>query len=310
MAEISADRQQKLQEEYEQLKEKILEIDHKYSLSYHEVKLDMPESLGLQKLTFTPHTEEELQQLALQEVKPKYDEKLRVLQKSTDTSKNTVLYNISVQEEKNRQQLSQLEEQLSDDKKSLSDKLAYNGLWYSTVKQQAENSLQQDYLASVEEQNTRHEAQIAALEEKITQLDSVYREGAASIQEQLQTALAAEIEVFREKDEKQRIAVEKYNNTVDEKENKYKASCARALQYAIQAEYERAFEAAKIYAELGEAGVQQQMMSEKLSCCKIQFTAYNRTEALFVMSIDSFLQTNLGDYYSALEDWVNTILRP
>ena len=199
MAEISADRQQKLLEEYEQLKEKILEIDHKYSLSYHEVKLDMPESLGLQKLTFTPHTEEELQQLALQEVKPKYDEKLRVLQKSTDTSKNTVLYNISVQEEKNRQQLSQLEEQLSDDKKSLSDKLAYNGLWYSTVKQQAENSLQQDYLASVEEQNTRHEAQIAALEEKITQLDSVYSEGAASIQEQLQTALAAEIEVFRER---------------------------------------------------------------------------------------------------------------
>lgn len=72
MAEITPERQQQLTEEYAQLKEKILDVDHKYSLSYYEPELEFEPSLGLEKLTFTPLTETELQQLAQQEVNPRY----------------------------------------------------------------------------------------------------------------------------------------------------------------------------------------------------------------------------------------------
>ena len=65
-----------------------------------------------------------------------------------------------------------------------------------------------------------------------------------------------------------------------------------------------------ISTELGESGVKQQVLSEKLNCCKAHFTGYRQYEAQFVLQIDTFLQANLEDYYTALTDWVTQILIP
>lgn len=310
MAEITPERQQQLTEEYAELKEKILDVDHKYSLSYYEPELEFEPSLGLEKLTFTPLTETELQQLAQQEVNPRYLEKQRSLDKSYATAKANVLLSVDRQAEKHRKNLVKLADQYAEDYKKRQHALANGGMWHSSAAEKALKSIDDAYDGDVEEENKRYTAEYEALYDKLDALEDSYEQGTASIAQQKQLAIAAEVAALEEKQEKNRISIEKYNNTVDEKEIKYQASCRRYLQYAVQAEYERALEAAKLHAELGESGVKQQMLSEKLNCCKAHFTGYRQYEAQFVLQIDTFLQANLEDYYTALTDWVTQILIP
>ena len=74
---VSSERLQELAELIAALKKKVLFIDNKYSTDYVEPQLNLPDSLNLEHLTFTPKTDAELTAIAEQQVAASYLAKKR-----------------------------------------------------------------------------------------------------------------------------------------------------------------------------------------------------------------------------------------
>ena len=106
---ISDDRKEQLLEQYSQLKKVLAEIDNKYSVSYIDVELDFPPSLGLQHLEFLPKTQAELFDMADKKVSHKYEEKKRNLEKSYQNTMSNLNYQIEKTRLKYSQQLADLQ---------------------------------------------------------------------------------------------------------------------------------------------------------------------------------------------------------
>ncbi len=308
MSTLTEQRKAELCADYADLKTQITKIDNKYSLSYIEVELNFPPTLGLEHLTYTPKTESEIYQLGEQQVAERFQEKRRTLDKNYKTALANVNFQIENQKENSRQKLAALEADYQEALQALTHKLVNAGLLYSSIKTDAQSQALDAYNKKVSEQNLHNTAELDALSQKSSALTSAYLQNVSDLDAQKDSARNQAIKEISEKEEKNRLSIEKYNKSLDEKEIKYQASCKRALQYAVQAEYERGLQAARLYAELGESGVMQQVKAEKLVCCKTVFRLYTQTEAQYVLSIDSFVQSHLEDSYSAFLEWINTTL--
>lgn len=309
MSTLTEQRKAELRADYAELKTQITKIDNKYSLSYIEVELNFPPTLGLEHLTYTPKTDSEIYQLGEQEVAERFQEKRRTLDKNYQTALANVNFAIENQKENSRQKLAALAADYQEALQALSHKLVNAGLLHSSIKTDAQSQALADYNKKVSEQNAHDTAELNALSEKSSAITSAYLQNVSDLDSQKTSARNQAIKEISEKEEKSRLSIEKYNKSLDEKETKYQASCERALQYAVQAEYERGLQAARLYAELGESGVMQQVKAEKLVCCKTCFRTYTKTEAQYVLSIDSFVQSHLEDSYTAFLEWINTTLR-
>lgn len=293
---------------YDELKQDVLDIEQKYSLSFHKIDMKFPESLGLPKMQYVAPSSETIAALAQQEVAPKFLEKQRNAQKSFESQAATAEKQSAQIVENNRQKLAALAAQYAQTLKELLHKLTNNGLFVSSVRTNAERDAELDYQREVEEQTARFDAEKAALDAQKAAIVEAHENNLAALENQRLAEIAAVVQDLNQKEANKKKEVEKYNASVDEKETKYVASCKRYAEYAQQAENERALAAARLYAELGESGVELQKKSEMLNRCKTVMWSLTKEEGQFVLSLDSFLMSHLGDYYSSLQDWVNTQL--
>lgn len=306
---LTAERITELLKDYALLKSVLLQIDAKYSLSYNDVTLDFPESLGLVKLVYTRPTDAQLTAIAEEKLAAKYQEKQRVITQSYNNSKiNIARYKANLQANFNKRK-AELEERHRLAVKELHSKLVNNGISHSTTKTTAEREVDTDFSNSMSAVSAKYNDNCSGYDTKLAELTIAYNANCASLQTEMQNEIAALLQTLRSEEDKKQTNVQKYNSSVDEKEAKYKASCERALQHARQAEFNRALNAAKIYAQLGETGVANLKLTEKTEYCKMHFSHYTLTEARFVLDYDSFLTAQLGDRYSAFVLWVNQNLK-
>ncbi|MBR2986039.1 MAG: hypothetical protein IKC58_05530 [Clostridia bacterium] len=307
---ISPERAQELQEQYQELKETILDIDKKYALNYQEPQLDLPPTLGLQPLEFVPKTEEELRALASADVTPNHQNKLRNFEQSYLRQKQSLEGKRFRLSESSRKKLAQLLDDYNADIKKLRRRLINNGLIFSSVVTQANDNALVEYNNKVSNTVTHYDNLIGQVDTDLAELENRYTQGLNSLDDELALRINEQYQDLLYRQEKDAERIEKYNKSLSEKETKYQASCQKALEYARQAEWDRALKAAALYAELGESGVESQNVSEKYHYCKQFFTGWLREEALLVVADDTFLIAHLGDYYNSLIDWINTALSP
>lgn len=305
---ITTERSEELLVLYEEMKKDVGQIEKQYSLSYQKIEMDFPESLGIPKREYVAPTEEELVAAAEAEVSSKFLEKQRNLEKSYASGIANSQKSLELLSEKHRRKLVALAEDYQLELKNLLHKLTNNGLYRSSVRAEAEEGAEKVHENAVSEQTLQYEAEEAAITNKMSATQRNFEESLQSLQLQRLAAIDAELHYLKEKEANKQKEVEKYNASVDEKEAKYQASCERYRQYAQQAENERALAAAKLYAELGSSGVELQKKSQMLNYCKTAMWSLTKEEAQFILSLDSFLINNLGDYYTSLTDWVNSSL--
>lgn len=305
---ITKQRAEELVAEYAKLKKSVEEVEHQYSLSVYEVDLGFPETLGLQKLTFTPKTDEEIAALVASEVEQKCATKQASIEKSFADARAALIQQQLAADESHRQKLAQLSSDYAKNCIAERHKAVNVNLLYSSIFQNAIAALLESHNAAVNEQTSRYEAQNAAFAQKEQANRQLYEQQTALLDEQRKSLAQTIEQSIREKDEKQAIAVEKYNNNIEEKEQKYQYSCKRATEYARQAERDRALAAARIYAQLGESGLEQRKKMEKYYVVLRKIGTFTKEEALFVLSLDNYLRAELGEYYATLEDFVNNDL--
>ena len=130
---ISADRLLQLQQEFVPVKNKIDQIDRKYSLDYNEPLLDMPESLDLPKLEYTPKSESELRAIADEQTYASYLAETRRLQKSNALNIAGIDKRIANSEEKTRAKIALLLQSLNERNKDIQTKMTNCGMLFSTV---------------------------------------------------------------------------------------------------------------------------------------------------------------------------------
>lgn len=305
---ISSSRLAELQDLYAKLKVRVLAVDRKYSLDYVEPQLDMPESLNLQKLTFTAKTPAELTALATQEVEASYIAKQRSLDSNYANKLKSYIARLAELTEKYDKKQRDLMDQFIIDIRSTKRKLINNGLLFSTVYNDAlyeiNNKLNDDSNSLIAE-SSRYK-QIVKDEQSAT--ETAYKQSCASLEKEKQAKIKQVYQKLLEADEKLRVSIEKYNNSLEEKEQKYQASREKAYQSARNAEYDRMYNAAKIYAELGETGYTRRILQEKYAICQDAFWPLRREEAQTILTFDSFLRTQLDAYYSTFVNWINTAL--
>ena len=305
---ISQQRMQELLAEYEELKKIIYEINHKYSMDVYEVDLGFPPTLGLQKLTYTPKTDEEMAELVSLQVEEKCAPKVASAEKALVNANASLQQQQLSAEESNRQKILQIDANYNQQTDDVWHKAVNANVQYSTLLSNALLALKTAYEEALNLQKLHYDSQNEAFKQKADANQQVYEQQMERIKELRQTLAQTIEENLRIKEEKQATAVTKYNNTVDEKENKYQFSCKRATQLAIQAEQSRALAAARLYASLGEVGFERRKKTDKYYACINFFGRFTKEEALFILNIDNFFQVELQDYYSTLVDWVNTYM--
>ncbi len=308
MAAITQERMLELIAIYDALKVKVEAVDRKYSLDYHEPLIDMPESLNLTKLEFIPKTEQELTELANRQVEATYISKQRQL----DTSKNNSMQSINKKYADLAEELRVKSQTLLNNYNAACDKLKIklinNGLMYSTVNSKANAQARDDYDKSVRELNAQYDVKREQIDDEKKYIETSYTQNCLSLADEQKAAALKVYDSLVESQYKEEQSVDKYNTGLDEKEAKYQAARAKAIEYAWEAEYDRAFNAAKLYQQMGANGFQEMKLTEKLNLCKQAFMPLKRNEAQTLLTVDSFLKTHLLDYYSAFVDWINYAL--
>ena len=310
MATITDERFLELLELYEKLKVRIIQIDEKYSLDYIEPKLDMPDSLNLTKLEYTPKTEEELMDLAAQQVEAAVLAKEASIYKAYTAKINS----LSVQSAKvnmgAEKKLSAAQADQDTEVENIRKRLINNGLLFSTLYAKYESLAKQNYESKVNDINADKNNELELLSTQVTQAETAYQESLASLEQEKAARIAAAYQKLLEAEEALKRSIDKYNSGLDEKEAKYQASRARAYESARNAAYNRAYNNSKLYMQMGETGYRRMVEKEKYTVAQNAFYPLRRNEANTILGLDAFLVTHLGTYYKAFEDWVNTTLLP
>ena len=307
---ITNERMNELVELYDRLKVRVREIDDKYSLEYVEPKLDMPDSLNLQKLEYNPKTEEELMALAEQAVVAAIISKQSSIERAYSAKLKGLTLKLNKLKNKTDQANAQAGENYNEKLKEIHNKIVNNGLVFSTVERKYSMQANADYNDVLNKIVEDSEAETALISQEEVDAEELYQQSLAALDEEKQAKIADRLNKLMDDEEKLRISIEKYNNSLEEKEQKYQASRAKAYENARKAAYTRAYNNAKLYLEAGEIGYRQLIQKEKYAVCQDMFYPLRREEAKAILNIDSFLLNNLGTYYSAFVDWINATLLP
>ena len=302
---VSAERLAQLREQFIPTKNKIDDIDRKYSLDYVEPKLDMPESLDLPRLEYTPKTQDQLNKLAEEKTEAAYLSDVNRI----NSNKTYAMLRLDKQllslEEKTRLKLAKLLSKLNSELHNVNVKITNAGMLFSTVAERAKAELRSEYESKVAQCNESADNNRNVIEYERAQLEQRYdgelngcqAERAAQIKQAYNKLLTDE------QDEQTRV--EKYNTSLDEKEKKYLYNRAKAVEQIRQAEYDRAYKAKKLYQEMGAVGYEENILWEKYNVFVAHFANFtSREEALTLIKCDSYVQGHLKQYYSTLVDWV------
>ena len=308
MATITNERLLELQELYSALKVRVLSIDEKYSLNYVEPKLDLPESLNLQKLEYNPKSHEELMALAEQATAAIIISK----QASIDKNYSAKLKNFAIKLTQNNNNaiaaLNALLAQHEENCEKINRRAIAHGLVFSTVTTKYLNEENQAYGQRSFDASKEYKQKSDLIEQEQKDAEEIYQQSCAALEEEKQARIAQAYQKLLDAEESLRRNIEKYNNSLEEKEQKYQAYRERTLDNARRAAQNRALSNAKIYAEVGETGYRQIVQREKYAVCQDAFFPLRRDEAQAILTFDSFLRSHLGAYYDSFVQWINTTL--
>lgn len=310
MATITKERMQELLEIYAKMKAEILQIDEKYSLTYKEPKLELPDSLNLQKMTYEPKSEQELNELAEQYYAANVLSKQRSLDSAYMTKLKTIARKRAEAARDLTDDLKKADEDYADALEKLQRKLINNGLLFSTTASHYREAAMTDYTNHKNECNRNYDQDLSALNAEENDVEAVYNDACAKLEEERQTLTAKRYQALLEIEQKAKTSVDKYNNSIEEKEQRYQYTRAKFIESMRRAERDRVLTMTKLYLQLGEISYRDRMLREKYATAQDYFYPLRRHEATALLTYDSFLMMHLETYYSSFVDWVNTILLP
>ncbi len=158
------------EEKYEALKVVMNNVDDKYSMSYHEPVLDLPSSLNLTPLTFTPLTDLQLQELAETHVNAWYaseNEKIRKWYVDKVSANGKQMQNAL---KKYNKQANEYNSRMVSETAKAKVKVRNNGMASSTVYANVLTKISDDYDTLIESAETDYNNTVVNLQAELSDL--------------------------------------------------------------------------------------------------------------------------------------------
>lgn len=296
-----------VQQRYAQLKAEFDEIDKKYNRALNDIQLDFPPSLGLQKLTFTPTDQQQLQQLAEQYYQGNYDNRIAQVT-ATNLAKQQAKSDKIQQENTNFDNNCQnLQQKYQAKRLAFIQKALSNCIANSSIYQQEIARLSAEYDQQVKQIVQLHQQAVASLNNQLQLLQQLLFEATQSLQEEKQAKIDEKLFELNQQESRRSDSVTKYNNSVDKQEADYQVKIQKAQATVIAAEQRRALEAINLLATVGVSGVERLKAEEKIVPAQEFFATLPRAQAQQIFSEDSTLQYHFGTYYDYMQEFVNNL---
>lgn len=292
---------------YRELLDKMASIDKKYSSTYQEQTLDAPETLGLEKLTYTMPTDDEIAEIARQY----YAASKAKDEQNVNTSAAKQLQSIEAKTksvlEKALEGQTKVEAERKEDLKNADYSAQKRNLTNSSVRTgalQKVNDLADATIATLERNK---ENSLAALDREKLNLDNLTKEQLAALEKIYEEKILSKIGELKEDAARQADSVAKYNNSVDEKEANYQKSLAKQLKDLEEKEWARVQRILELTEKLGATGVERQKEREKYEAAKRILDQYPPETAYEILTSTAAFSDNLGSSYDQLKSYYKNL---
>ena len=292
---------------YNELLKKMASVDKKYSTTYQEQKVDAPQSLGLEKLSYKMPTEEEILSLAQQYYSSSKQEDVSSVKDGTAKNVETLNQKAKSILDKATQGQIEINQNRENNLKTANYSAQKNNLTNSSIKTgmtNKVNKLAQDALDTLQKTTDNS---LADIEEQKSFLEQLSNQKLKELEEIYAQKIALKQEELRASAQKEADAVTKYNNTVDEKEAKYQKSLASQLAELEKQEWKRVAEMLELTERIGESGVAEQKAEEKYRAIRSVLDEFSPSDALAVLESSAAFKTHLGDLYDSLRAYYSSL---
>ncbi|HPG92630.1 MAG TPA: hypothetical protein PK675_04385 [Clostridia bacterium] len=289
---------------YADLTKNLKDIDTLYSVNYTEPKLDLPVSTGAVKIEYEMPEQDELYSQAKTNLAEKYYTKADQIRSDNVSDSNSISDKIDQAELKAMFEIRELNENENEDKQNIRKNALERGVARSSIVESAENDAEQRYSKEKSSITEQKEANVNLLKQNLEKLKNLSTEALASlgISQDLETQELAQ-KLYNEALEKQE-EIAKYNNTISSNEAKLQASNEKLRQEAMTNEYQRAAEAQKLLAEVGEAGLEKIVRREKYYAVITYLDNLTKEQAIDLLEKRTDLQDELGSFYEWVVEYV------
>ena len=273
-----------------QLFEKIREIEQKYQSGRQFDDL-YPESLGLEKIEFTPKTEEEMIAQSSSALDREYEQKLKDLQSEYEQKRKNAETGKQQEYDSSQARMEELSARYGDAKKSLEDNALKRGLARSSVVMNELGALERERNAAAEEIASQRDSAVRDWDRTIAALQTAYEQAQADQKNDYAQDLKDAVDALRQEQQKQASEVRQYNNAVAEKEAEYQMERAEKL-------------AEKVEQDLKDPeGMQARKAFEKAQAIRDYLDAMPKEAALALLKNDDDIRAAAGSYYDYLYNY-------
>lgn len=289
---------------YSDLTKNLKDIDTLYSVNYSEPKLDLPKSTGAEKIEYEMPAQDDLYNQAKTNLAEKYYTKADKIRSDSASDSNSISDKIDQAELKALFEIREVNENENQDKQEIRKNALEKGVARSSIVESAENDAEQRYFkekSGITEQKT---ANINLLKQNLERLKSLSTEALAAlgISQDLETQELVQ-KLYNEALEKQE-EIAKYNNTISSNDAKLQASNEKLQQEAMTNEYQRAAEAQKLLAEVGEAGLEKIVRREKYYAVISYLDNLTKEQSIDLLEKRTDLKEELGSFYEWVVEYV------
>lgn len=292
-------------EGYKELLKTLEETDKKYSTQYQMPKVDLPQSLGGEKVTYIIPTQEELENQAKQQLDGKYLSSKSSFEQKRQKGEDSIANSVTKAQYEAMVKRLQAEKAFPQEQEAAHNKALEQGLARSSISQGMQEDVNKQYAEKIEEIDTAEQANKELLSQQLAQLKTQTESALKALSDVYDAEVIEKVGKLLDAAYKQKQDALEYNNSLDAAESKYQITRQNALTAAEKEERQRLAGVLKLYEQLGASGVKQQAQLEKFMQAKAFFDTLSASDAKEMLNASGALQYYLGDYYSALTDYVN-----
>lgn len=285
---------------YNKMISDLTEIDDKYSSSYVQPVLDLPETLGTQFIEYDQPTIGQVQAQAKEELLPSYIEDKAEIEADAKSKSDTVKNSITSAENTKVQKIKNLASQLESKIEQVKNTAVTNGVARGSIMDSAVTSATDDFNAQADSVSTQTANEQAVLQDKLNQIEEQAELLLAALEDTHDAELKARVTKILQEVAEKREEITKYNNTLSEKEAKFVLDAKVEYEKAKQNELKRVVDVLELSEELGADYVKAQAEFEKFQIAKKYFDTLDPSVAWNVFSTNGGLSSVLGDYYTTL----------
>lgn len=216
----------------EPLIETLLSMENDYQGKTSGVDLtppDLPESLGLKEKEYVPVSDKELEEQALKELMPEYEDNVREEEMRFEKKENALNEQREDAENKEIEESKALNESYQTAVQNHRDKMIFQGLTNSTINDSGQKELEGILDLKSKEIEAKYDRKYIEIENSLKEAERELNSALELYDLNLAADLQEKIEKLKAKEEKRLEEINDYNLTIKEKELEYQIARANKL---------------------------------------------------------------------------------